>query len=87
MLSQSTQGTHNAAMLGEWKRQVGVLGPAAAYDVSTAASLIARGIVPPTPWDWKGQEDKRRYRKQLLSMAQADKARAEEWQQAASAVD
>lgn len=73
--------------LRRYKRQAGVLTAGNLYDVPTARSLVARGIVPPTPFDFGSRGEQKQYAEELKWRAARDPARREEWMQALSALE
>jgi peptidoglycan hydrolase-like protein with peptidoglycan-binding domain len=84
-------GPHGPAkdvgVLRRYKREAGVLTPGNLYDVPTARSLVARGIVPPTPFEFSSHDERKRYAAELRWRAARDPARREEWSQALSALE
>lgn len=75
-------------MLGAYKSATGVLGKPELYGRGTAQSLMARGIVPPVPWDWvkPADADKAQMAREFSAMAKSDPSRATEWNKRASEV-
>lgn len=74
-------------LLAAYKKAVG-LKQTDLYGPGTAQSLMGKGIVPPTPWDWAASASARRDQAKKLQgqykyKATQDKARGEEWLQAA----
>lgn len=87
--SEPRKTVKDPALLGLYKTSTGVRGANTLYGKGTAQSLMVRGIVPPTPWDWPASgaaAAKKSYKNELLYKARTDKAREEEWLQAAAAV-
>lgn len=87
MLWESAPGpVRDVALLTRYKKSVGLRDPGRLYGPGTAKSLMARGIVPPTPWDWP--RNRKKAAKDLSDnykfKARQDKARREEWLQAAA---
>lgn len=86
MLWESAPGpVRDVALLTRYKKSVGLKDPGRLYGPGTAKSLMGRGIVPPTPWDWP--RNRKKAAKNLSDnykfKARQDKARREEWLQAA----
>lgn len=86
--SSDEQEVLDVPLLGSYKRSTGVLGRAELYGPGTAQSLISRGNVPPTPWDWPQPEElaKTEYRAGLEFRAREEPERADLWVAAAEDV-
>lgn len=69
------------ALNGAYKRATGVTGDKRFYGRGTALALIARGVVPPAPWDWVSpkSEDIASLRRNVLEAKRNDPARADLW--------
>lgn len=89
MLYQSGRGPANdIALLTAYKKSVGLKDSGKLYGPGTAKSLMGRGIVPPTPWDWPKNKKKsvKALAAQYKYKASQDSARREEWLQAVTAL-
>jgi hypothetical protein len=80
----------DVAMLTAYKKSVGLKDAGHLYGPGTGKSLVIRGVIPPTPWDWPASGTaayKKEYRDNLLYMGNVkDKARKAEWLAAAAKV-
>lgn len=89
MLYQSGTGpASNISLLVQYKKSVG-LDDTRLYGPGTGKSLMTRGIVPPTPWDWPSKDtlkSKKDYKANLTYMSTKDKARKTQWLAAAAQV-
>jgi hypothetical protein len=77
------------ALSEEFKRSTGVRGDKRFYGQGPALALIARGVVPPTPWDWQvanPAQDKASYKRQLTQARLDDPSRSDLWDQAIASV-
>ena len=76
-------------LLQQYKKSVG-LSDTTLYGPGTGQSLMTRGIIPPTPWDWPPTDTKThrtKYKNNLLYMGNIkDTARKTEWHAAAAKI-